>query len=193
MCVLQVHWRAALPATTRCAITQDTGTADVGGTAPDTDTDDARAAAATAMRRLRDAAGHVLATLADAQPVAPHHLLALRMIADGARTPGDLAAATGRHASSVSRVVDQLVDDGLARRAPHPEDRRQVLVTLTDDGVEVVDRFVALDGAISARIVAGFDAVDARRLAGFLDRMAANATQLASDLEDDPDLLDAFR
>ena len=158
-----------------------------------TTTDAARDAAAAAMRRLRDAAGQVLATLADAQPVAPHHLLALRVLADGARTPGDVAAATGRHASSVSRVVDQLVDADLVDRRPDPDDRRQVLVSLTPAGAELIDRFEALDGAISARMVAGFDTDDARRLAAYLDRLATNATGLAADLEEDPNLLDDFR
>lgn len=162
-------------------------------TSSDQTTDTGRRAAAAAMRRLRDAAGQVLATLADAQPVAPHHLLALRVVAEGARTPGDVATATGRHASSVSRVIDQLVEAELVERRSDPEDRRQVLVTLTPAGTEVIGRFEALDGAISARMVAGFDAEDAHRLADYLDRLATNATHLAEELEDDPDLLDEFR
>ena len=158
-----------------------------------TTTDAARDAAAAAMRRLRDAAGQVLATLADAQPVAPHHLLALRAVAEGARTPGDVATATGRHASSVSRVIDQLVDAELVHRRPDPEDRRQVLLSLTPDGTALIQRFEALDGAISQRMVAGFDSGDARRLAAYLDRLATNATDLAAELEDDPGLLEEFR
>lgn len=156
-------------------------------------TDAARDAAAAAMRRLRDAAAQVLATLADAQPVAPHHLLALRVVAEGARTPGDVATATGRHASSVSRVIDQLVDADLVRRRPDPDDRRQVLLSLTPAGAGLIERFETLDGAISTRMVADFDSDDARRLAAYLDRLATNATQLAAELEDDPDRLDEFR
>lgn len=152
--------------------------------------DAAREAAAAAMRRLRDAAGQVLTTLADAQPVAPHHLLALRAVAEGARTPGDVAATIGRHASSVSRLVDQLVDAGLVARRPDPDDRRQVLVSLTPAGSDVIRRFEALDGAISTRMMTDFDEADARRLAGYLDRLATNATRLAAELEQDPELLD---
>lgn len=156
------------------------------------ETTTARADAAAAMQRLRDAAGQVLATLADAQPVPPHHLLALRVVSEGATTPGDVADATGRHPSSVSRVVDQLTAAGLVTREPHPEDRRQVLISLTDDGQEVVERFEALDDAITARVVADFDTDDARQLTLYLDRLARNATELANQLEQDPDLLGEF-
>lgn len=149
--------------------------------------------AAAALRRLRDAAGAVLATLSEAQPVAPHHLMAIRAVADGADTPSDVAAATGRHVSSVSRVVDQLVEADLVARSPDPDDRRQVLLALTSDGAELIDQFEALDGAISARMLADFDADDARRLAAYLDRLATNATRLALELEEDPGRLDAFR
>lgn len=146
----------------------------------------ARQRAAAALQRLRDAAGHLLSTLTDAQPVAPHHLLALRAIADGASTPSDLAAATGRHASTVTRVVDQLVELDLLHRAVDPDDRRQVLVSLTTDGRGVVDAFERLDDMVSQRLLADFDAADAGMLATYLDRIATTAADLAAAFEDDP-------
>lgn len=148
--------------------------------------DTARLAAAAALQRLRDAAGQLLSTLADAQPVAPHHLLALRVVADGATTPSDIAAATGRHASTVTRVVDQLVELDLLARATDPDDRRQVLVSLTEDGRDVVGTFERLDGLVSQRLIADFDADDAARLAGYLDRIATAASALAEEFEGDP-------
>jgi len=159
----------------------------------DTATSDARAEAAAALRRLRDAAAQVLASIADAQPVAPHHLLAMRVVAEGAQTPSDVAAATDRHVSSVSRVIDQLVEIGLLDRQPHPDDRRQVLLQLTEDGTATVARFEALDHGLSGFMVGDFDVEDARQLADYLDRLASNATALASELEEDPTRLDAYR
>ena len=154
-----------------------------------TSADSARADAAAALRRLRDAAGALLSTVSDAQPVAPHHLLTLRAIADGASTPSDVAAAVGRHVSSVSRVVDQLVELGMLDRRPDPADRRQVLVALTDEGHRAVRAFDHLDHTISTRLFAGFDAADASRLAGYLDRLAAEAAVLVDELEADPNRL----
>ena len=117
----------------------------------------------------------------------------MRVVAEGAQTPSDVAAATDRHVSSVSRVIDQLVEIGLLAREPHPDDRRQVLLTLTRDGTAAVARFEALDHGLSAFMVGDFDAEDARRLADYLDRLASNATALASELDEDPDRLDAYR
>lgn len=153
----------------------------------------ARAEAGAAMRRLRDAAGQVLSTIADAQPVAPQHLLVLRSVAEGATTPGEVATVCDRHASSISRVLDVLVDNDLVDRRPDPDDRRQVRLRLTDQGADLVRRFEQLDHALSARMLAGFDDEDARRLTSYLDRIAGNAAALASALEDDPDLLDEVR
>lgn len=151
---------------------------------------EAREQAGAAMRRLRDAAGQVLATLAESQPVAPQHMLVLRAVADGARTPSEVAAACDRHASSISRVLDHLVEMGLVGRQPDPDDRRQVLLDLTARGTELVRRFEQLDLALSTRMLAGFDASDATRLASYLHRIADNAADLASALEQDGDLLD---
>lgn len=157
------------------------------------DVHEARAAAAAALQQLRDAAGQVLATISDAQPIAPHHLLAMRAVADGAETPSDVAAATDRHVSSVSRVIDQLVEAHLLDRQPHPDDRRQVLLTLTDAGTDAVAQFEALDHGISTRMLAGFGAEDARRLTSYLGRLAANAAALADELEEDPGRLEDYR
>jgi DNA-binding MarR family transcriptional regulator len=40
------------------------------------------------------------------------------------------------HPTSITNIVDRLESDGLARRLPHPSDRRTTLVELTDAGRE---------------------------------------------------------
>ncbi|MBM9466851.1 MarR family winged helix-turn-helix transcriptional regulator [Nakamurella leprariae] len=40
------------------------------------------------------------------------------------------------HPTSITNIVDRLEADGLARRLPHPTDRRTTLVELTDQGRE---------------------------------------------------------
>jgi DNA-binding MarR family transcriptional regulator len=40
------------------------------------------------------------------------------------------------HPTSITNIVDRLEVDGLARRLPHPNDRRTTLVQLTDAGKE---------------------------------------------------------
>src|SRR5689334_8919153 len=40
------------------------------------------------------------------------------------------------HPTSVTNIVDRLESDGLAKRSPHPTDRRTTLVSLTETGEE---------------------------------------------------------
>jgi DNA-binding MarR family transcriptional regulator len=50
------------------------------------------------------------------------------------------------HPTSITNIVDRLEADGLARRLPHPSDRRTTLVELTDPGRE---RLVAATEAVT--------------------------------------------
>src|SRR6185312_8182945 len=51
------------------------------------------------------------------------------------------------HPTSITNIVDRLEADGLARRLPHPSDRRTTLVELTDAGRE---RLAATTEAVTA-------------------------------------------
>jgi DNA-binding MarR family transcriptional regulator len=44
------------------------------------------------------------------------------------------------HPTSVTNIIDRLEQQGLARRIPHPTDRRTVLAQITDDGRQVVEK-----------------------------------------------------
>ena len=57
---------------------------------------------------------------------------------DGALTVGELAAAEKVQPPSMTRTVNCLADKGLVRRGPHPTDRRQVLVLLTERAADVI-------------------------------------------------------
>ena len=149
----------------------------------------ARTEAVAALLRMRDAGGQVFSVISEAQPLAPHHLLALRTVADGASNLSDVAAHTDRHVSSVSRVIDQLVTDGLLSRSQHPDDRRQIVLETTAHGQQLVDRFEALDRALASRMLVAFDRHESQLLGEYLDRLAAAALMLATELEADPSLL----
>lgn len=53
----------------------------------------------------------------------------------------DLVARLGVSLSTVSGLVDRIVDQGLVTRRDDPADRRQVVVALTDQGAAFLDRF----------------------------------------------------
>jgi DNA-binding MarR family transcriptional regulator len=55
-----------------------------------------------------------------------------------AMTPGELAEHEKVQPPSMTRVITVLEERGLVMRAPHPSDRRQVVLTVTEHGRAVV-------------------------------------------------------
>jgi DNA-binding MarR family transcriptional regulator len=53
-------------------------------------------------------------------------------------TPGAIAARERVQPPSMTRVIASLADLGLVKREPHPTDGRQVIVTLSTSGTDVV-------------------------------------------------------
>jgi DNA-binding MarR family transcriptional regulator len=58
----------------------------------------------------------------------------------GAMTPGELAEHEKVQPPSMTRVIAALVDSGLVVRAPHPTDRRQVILTASKGGRDLVSK-----------------------------------------------------
>jgi DNA-binding MarR family transcriptional regulator len=85
-------------------------------------------------RRLRvERAADGLASLSDTQ------LAALAVLDTHlAMTPGELAEHEKVQPPSMTRVIAVLEERGLLRRAPHPTDRRQVVLSVTEEGRALV-------------------------------------------------------
>jgi DNA-binding MarR family transcriptional regulator len=88
--------------------------------------------------------------------------------ARGAQTIGELAASTATHQSSVSVVVQRLVDAGLVKRSTSELDRRRREVALTARGTRLLGRAP--------------DVAQERLLRGLASLPAAELHQLASAL-----------
>ncbi len=58
----------------------------------------------------------------------------------GAMTPGELAEHEKVQPPSMTRVISALVESQLVRREPHSSDRRQVVLTVTDAGRDLVNK-----------------------------------------------------
>jgi DNA-binding MarR family transcriptional regulator len=72
--------------------------------------------------------------------LSPNHLAALGTLwRRGAVTIGDLAAAEKVQPPSMTRTVNSLHESGLISRAPHPSDKRAVVVELTEAGHAVIE------------------------------------------------------
>ena len=87
-------------------------------------------------RRLRvERQAEGLASLSDTQ------LAALAVLdTHAAMTPGELAEHEKVQPPSMTRVIAVLEERGLVMRAAHPTDRRQVVLTVTEDGRTLVSQ-----------------------------------------------------
>ncbi|HSX42748.1 MAG TPA: MarR family transcriptional regulator [Candidatus Saccharimonadales bacterium] len=70
-------------------------------------------------------ASEVGMTLSEMQTI---HLLQLQ----GSLSPGEITAATGLTSGSTTALLDRLAQLKFIRRAPHPTDRRKVLISLNE-------------------------------------------------------------
>lgn len=61
----------------------------------------------------------------------------------GPSTPGEVAAADHQQPQSLTRVFADLERDGLVRRSANTGDRRQSIITITDAGIQELQRDVA--------------------------------------------------
>jgi DNA-binding MarR family transcriptional regulator len=72
-------------------------------------------------------------------PVSLSQLSALATLTnEGPMTPGALAIRERVRPPSMTRVIASLADEGFVDRAPHPVDGRQVLVSVSESGAELV-------------------------------------------------------
>lgn len=78
--------------------------------------------------------------------------------------------------------LNRLAKAGLITRPPSPDDKRSLLVQLTDEGVARVEAAFRQDMALEARLLAGLGDADRRTLAELL-RKLAHAMQAAVEAE----------
>ncbi len=88
-------------------------------------------------------------------------------------TPGALQDSMMITSGTVTHRIDLLVKAGLVTRTPNPDDRRSMVVGLTDQGTRVIDAALADHVATQARLCAALSADDQVMLDGLLRRFQA--------------------
>ncbi|WP_175416746.1 MULTISPECIES: MarR family winged helix-turn-helix transcriptional regulator [Agrobacterium] len=106
---------------------------------------------------LSSSAFDVLATLRRAG--APHRL-----------SPGDLLAMTMVSSGTMTNRIDQLEKAGLVERIHNPQDRRSVLISLTERGFAIVEEAVGAHVENQHRLVAHLTEEERLALDGLLKR-----------------------
>lgn len=124
-----------------------------------------------AMQRYQRSTQRFDDAVARAIAVNQADLRCLDELSEGPRTAGELSIATGLRPAATTALIDRLSEKGLVRRVPSEQDRRRVLVEMTEKGVE---RVWAAYGPLVEEGSGLFDGVDDAQLhmlAELLDRM----------------------
>lgn len=141
------------------------------------------------LRRYREAERRMRARTRDSMGMGETHLSALRYLLQADRgghkvRQRDLASALEITPASASALVDRLVRDGYARRAPHPQDRRSVVVEPT---AKTDHEVRATLGAMHRSMLAAVEGLTPAELAGAAAFLRALIRSVEGHDEDEAD------
>lgn len=137
---------------------------------------DADAAALSTLRSAVMRLGRRLRNQRVEESLTPTEMQVLATLARcGSATPGELARKEHVQPPSMTRIVAMLEEKGLVRREPHPDDRRQVVVSSTEQAESILDQSRAKRDAWLRELAAGLDEEELavlRAAAPVLERLA---------------------
>ncbi len=136
-----------------------------------------------AGRRLAAAAVALHSAVADKQGLSPVEEKALELLENsGALTPGELSRRCGLAPASITGLINRLEEKGFARRNPHPQDRRRLLVEVRRDRRQGADILLKdyLDSV--AELCADYDDTTLRAIVEFTDEVARRQREAADKL-----------
>lgn len=94
------------------------------------------------------------------------------LFTEGTSTPTELAGRLQITTASVTELVERLGRAGLARRAPHPHDRRKVVLSLTEAAQEQVGEMFERIAVSTARCTSLLEAGERETVLRFLHDLA---------------------
>jgi DNA-binding MarR family transcriptional regulator len=92
----------------------------------------------------------------------------------------DLAPHLGISLSTLSSLVDRLVESGFAQRHDDPRDRRSVLVSLTDAGAHLLDSMQELGVDHLRQLLVNLDDDEIQTVNNAIELLVAAARRLAA-------------
>ena len=101
----------------------------------------------------------------------PTDLRCLDWLADGPKTAGVLATATGLRPAATTALLDRLEARGLVERVRDDSDRRRVLVRMTEEGARSTYAMYAPLVDEGAHLLAGLTVAELARMREILDAM----------------------
>jgi DNA-binding MarR family transcriptional regulator len=105
-------------------------------------------------------------------------------IIDGAAaplTPGDISERMLVSSATMTGTLDQLEYKGWVRRIPNPDDRRSVLVEITDEGTAIADRLLPGIRKIEQAVLGGLSPSERTALLRLLGKVLEGAHAVSSE------------
>lgn len=96
-------------------------------------------------------------------------------------TPTQLFNSLMLSSGAMTNRLDRLEDVGLIKRMPNPEDRRGILVTLTEQGVELIDKAYAAHIANEQQMLASLTKTEQEALIDLLRKMLLSFEEKTQD------------
>jgi DNA-binding MarR family transcriptional regulator len=93
-----------------------------------------------------------------------------------ALTPTALYEATMVTSGAMTNRLDRLEKAGLILRAPHPNDRRGIVVRLTEQGLALIDEAVAAHVANEHQILSGLTLAERETLSQLLEKLIGSVS-----------------
>nr|WP_246295083.1 MarR family transcriptional regulator [Schlegelella koreensis] len=131
------------------------------------------------LNKLTDQATQLAYTEATGLPLSDARCLG----AIGAFAPlsvNELARRSNLDKGQASRAAQSLVDQGLVRKEPSPDDARSVVLSLTREGGKVWQRVMDVIARRNEQITACLDDAERAALTDLLDKLLAHAHVLAA-------------
>lgn len=125
------------------------------------------------MARFRTLAAEGAERMGAAVDLSPGQFAALLAIDEGAVNVSAVAQQCLTHLSNASRTIESLVRDGLLDRSRDPDDRRSVVLTLTEHGARRVARLHDHRDRVMATALDDISRDDQARLVALLHRLMA--------------------
>ena len=116
------------------------------------------------------------ATLGASQTVA--QALAVLDGAGEPLTPSQIGERLIVSSATMTSLLDTLEQRGWVRRTPNPEDRRSLLIEITDAGRATADAFIPGLHKLERRVMSTLSEVERKQLLGLLERVLAEANEI---------------
>lgn len=114
----------------------------------------------------------------DLSPISYMTMMMLYGLPDNIANPSDICTVTGETRGNMTRICDELVSKGWVRRVPSETDRRRVDLSLTDEGIALLQVVVPVLRKRAEVVFSVFSPEEKAMFSGLMSRMQRSLESL---------------